>query len=69
MKTDGYTRICGVMGNPVEHTMSPAIHNTLAESLGENLAYVPFRVPKGQVGEAEGSLCPEPAGDECDGAL
>ena len=52
MKTDGYTRICGVMGNPVEHTMSPAIHNTLAESLGENLAYVPFRVPKGQVGEA-----------------
>ena len=24
----------------------------MAESLGENLAYVPFRVPKGQVGEA-----------------
>ena len=52
MKIDGYTRICGVMGNPVEHTMSPAIHNTLAEALGENLTYVPFRVPKGQVEEA-----------------
>lgn len=52
MKTDGYTRICGVMGNPVEHTMSPAIHNTLARRLGENLVYVPFRVPQGQAGEA-----------------
>ncbi len=31
MKIDGYTRVCGVMGNPVEHTMSPAIHNTLAQ--------------------------------------
>lgn len=52
MKIDGYTRTCGVMGNPVEHTMSPAIHNTLADSLGENLVYVPFHVPAGQAGEA-----------------
>lgn len=51
-KINGYTRVCGVMGNPVEHTMSPAIHNTLAEALGENLVYVPFRVPAGQAGEA-----------------
>ena len=52
MIINGYTRTCGVMGNPVEHTMSPAIHNTLAEELGENLTYVPFRVPEGHVGEA-----------------
>lgn len=52
MKINGYTRICGVMGNPVEHTMSPAIHNTLADALGENLVYVPFRVPEGHAGEA-----------------
>ena len=52
MEIDGYTRVCGVMGNPVEHTMSPAIHNTLAQELGENLVYVPFRVPTGHVGEA-----------------
>ena len=44
MEINGYTRICGVMGNPVEHTMSPAIHNTLAEATGENLVYVPFHV-------------------------
>ena len=30
---DGYTRVCGLIGNPVEHTMSPAIHNTLAAAL------------------------------------
>ena len=52
MKINGYTRTCGLIGNPVEHTMSPAIHNTLAEALGENLTYVPFRVPAGRIGEA-----------------
>ncbi len=52
MNIDGYTRVCGVIGNPVEHTMSPAIHNTLAEAMGENLVYVPFHVPTGCVREA-----------------
>ena len=28
---DGRTRVCGLIGNPVEHTLSPLIHNTLAE--------------------------------------
>lgn len=49
---NGYTRTCGLIGNPVEHTMSPAIHNTLAEAMGENLVYVPFHVPEGAVREA-----------------
>lgn len=49
---NGYTRTCGLIGNPVEHTMSPAIHNTLAEAMGENLVYVPFRVPEGFVEDA-----------------
>ena len=26
----GRTRLCGLIGNPVEHTLSPMIHNTLA---------------------------------------
>lgn len=47
MRIDGYTRTCGVIGNPVQHTMSPAIHNTLAQAMGENLVYVPFHVPEG----------------------
>lgn len=52
MIIDGLTRTCGLIGNPVEHTMSPAIHNTLAEAMEENLVYVPFHVAEGNVGEA-----------------
>lgn len=49
---DGKTRICGLIGNPVEHTMSPAIHNTLADRCGHNLVYVPFLVEEGNMAEA-----------------
>lgn len=44
MNINGKTRTCGLIGNPVEHTMSPVIHNTLAKELGINLVYVPFLV-------------------------
>lgn len=52
MHIDGRTRICGLMGYPVEHTLSPLIHNRLAEDLGHNLVYVPFSVEPGRIGEA-----------------
>lgn len=41
---DGYTRTCGLIGNPVEHTLSPVIHNTLAQLTEQDLCYVPLRV-------------------------
>ena len=49
MTIDGYTRTCGLIGNPVGHTLSPFIHNTLAEKLSHNLVYVPFHVEEGQI--------------------
>ena len=52
MMIDGKTAVCGLIGNPVEHTLSPVIHNTLAEQTGINLVYVPFRVDNERVGEA-----------------
>lgn len=52
MEINGKTRICGLIGNPVEHTLSPMIHNTLAEMHGHNLVYVPFPVETGQLAEA-----------------
>lgn len=52
MEINGYTRTCGLIGNPVEHTMSPVIHNTLADIMGENLTYVPFHVSGGLVEDA-----------------
>ncbi len=41
---DGKTRLLGLIGNPVEHTLSPDIHNMLAVLCGVNTVYVPFRV-------------------------
>ena len=52
VKIDGKTMTCGLLGNPVEHTMSPAIHNTLAELQGHSLVYVPFLVDHGKLGQA-----------------
>lgn len=44
MQINGKTRVCGLIGNPVEHSISPLIHNTVAELTGNNLAYVTFKV-------------------------
>ena len=49
---DGHTRTCGLIGNPVEHTLSPLIHNTLAELLSHPLVYVPFHVEDENVHKA-----------------
>lgn len=45
----GTTRVCGLIGNPVEHSISPLIHNTLAELCNVNMAYVTFKVQAEQV--------------------
>lgn len=52
MEINGRTRTCGLIGNPVEHTLSPLIHNTLAARLGQELVYVPFHVEQGRLAEA-----------------
>lgn len=52
MEINGKTKTCGLIGNPVEHTLSPMIHNTLAEMFGHNLVYVPFPVETGRIAEA-----------------
>lgn len=40
----GTTRVCGLIGNPVEHSLSPLIHNELAVELGLDMVYVTFKV-------------------------
>lgn len=49
MEVNGKTRVCGLIGNPVEHTQSPVLHNTLARDMGIDLVYVPFHVAEGQL--------------------
>lgn len=38
------TQICAVIGNPVAHSLSPAIHNAAFDALGLDFVYVAFRV-------------------------
>lgn len=51
-QVDGHTQLMGLIGNPVEHTLSPVIHNTLSELLGLNGVYVPFHVENDRVDAA-----------------
>jgi shikimate dehydrogenase len=38
------TRLCAVIGNPVGHSLSPALHNAAFDALGLDYVYVAFRV-------------------------
>jgi shikimate dehydrogenase len=40
----GQTIICGIIGDPIEHTMSPAMHNAAFKALGLDYVYIPFKV-------------------------
>ncbi|MGI6778180.1 MAG: shikimate dehydrogenase [Acetivibrionales bacterium] len=46
----GKTRITGIIGNPLEHTISPQIHNTISYYMGVDLVYVPFKVEDKDLG-------------------
>jgi shikimate dehydrogenase len=46
IELNGKTVICGLMGDPVEHSVSPAMHNTAFRRLRLNYAYLPFRVSR-----------------------
>jgi shikimate dehydrogenase len=44
MKIDYKTKIYGLVGHPLEHTASPAIHNAAFEALGLNAVYLVFDI-------------------------
>ena len=52
MKISGKTRICGIIGDPVDHTLSPAMHNTAFKELNLDFVYVAFRVRKDELKHA-----------------
>jgi shikimate dehydrogenase len=43
----GHTRVVGVIGDPVTHSLSPTLHNAAFEALGLDWVYVAFPVPRG----------------------
>jgi shikimate dehydrogenase len=44
MAISGKTRVCGVIGDPIEHTLSPAIHNAAFNHLNLDFVFLAFRV-------------------------
>lgn len=43
---NGKSNVYGIIGNPIEHSFSPVLQNTLAQMIGHNNIYVPFKVEK-----------------------
>jgi len=44
MGIDGNTKVMGIVGNPIAHSLSPFIHNFIAQQLGDNIVYTAFDV-------------------------
>lgn len=40
----GKTKLLGVIGDPIEHSLSPVMHNAAIATLGLDYAYVPFAI-------------------------
>ena len=52
MIISGKTKICGLIGDPVEHTMSPVMHNAAFAELGLDYIYLPFCVKADNLADA-----------------
>lgn len=46
------TRVFGVAGDPVGHSLGPLLHNHMFQRLKVNAMYLPFRVPRGTFNDA-----------------
>jgi shikimate dehydrogenase len=48
----GKTRVCGVIGDPIEHTLSPIMHNAAFKALKLDFAFLAFKVKAADVEKA-----------------
>jgi shikimate dehydrogenase len=52
MEISGTTKLCGIIGDPVEHTLSPAMHNAAFNELKLDFVYLAFRVRNDELEKA-----------------
>jgi shikimate dehydrogenase len=52
MGISGRTQVCGVIGDPIEHTLSPIMHNAAFEALELDFAFLAFKVKAAEIGNA-----------------
>ena len=48
----GHTKLTGLLGSPVEHSISPMMHNTGFQALGLDYVYLCFEVNETGLGDA-----------------
>ncbi len=56
MVVSGSTKVCGVIGDPIEHTLSPIMHNAAFEALQLNYVFLAFKVEAAEVEKAIGGV-------------
>ncbi len=56
MEINGKTRLFALLGDPVSHSLSPAMHNAAFQALGIGAVYVPMRCESDAVGALMSSL-------------
>lgn len=52
----GHTQLLCLLGSPVEHSISPAMHNEACDQLGLDYAYLAFDIPEEKMLEAVNAL-------------
>jgi shikimate dehydrogenase len=56
VRISGKTRLAGVIGWPITHSRSPALHNAAYAAVGLDAVYVPLPVPPGHLADALAGL-------------
>jgi shikimate dehydrogenase len=56
VEINGRTKFCGIIGYPIEHTLSPAFQNAAFDETGLNWVYLPFEIEPGRLPEALAGL-------------
>ncbi|MEM3041888.1 MAG: shikimate dehydrogenase, partial [Nitrososphaerota archaeon] len=56
MKITGETKLYGLIGYPVKHSLSPVMQNAAFEACGLNSVYIPLRVPPSSLKDAVDGL-------------
>jgi shikimate dehydrogenase len=50
------TKTYAVIGDPIDHSLSPAIHNAAFAFLGMDCTYIAYRIPRGELAEGINAL-------------
>jgi len=56
MKLAGTTKVLGIFGDPIAHSLSPRMQNAAIEAAGINAVYVPFHVTPAELGTAVAAI-------------